>query len=141
MYRGALNTKPIPNEGEINETMMTEDGIVTDTNWQVAEVRKPLLAVSACNDRKNIAIFDNENSCILSDKAPEAAAIRCAQTSDHNTTDTTHETGSGKSHHYSHRQTLWFVSQCCPILMTSLVSLVESHFGTLTIVHLMYLIG
>ena len=56
--------------------MMTGEGIVADTTWQAAEVRKLLLAVSSCNDKGNIVLFDNENSCVLPGRGPEAQAIR-----------------------------------------------------------------
>ena len=47
---------------------MTAEGVV--------KVRKPLLAVSGCNDKGNAVFFDNENSCILSASAPELRQIR-----------------------------------------------------------------
>ena len=55
---------------------MTEEGVVSNSTWQIAEVRKPLMAVSQCNDKHNLVIFDNDASCILSNSAPEAEQIR-----------------------------------------------------------------
>ena len=55
---------------------MTAEGAVADTLWQAAEVRKPLMAVSSCEDRGNMCVFDREGSFILSANCPELAEIR-----------------------------------------------------------------
>ena len=39
-------------------------------------MRRPLLAVSGCNDRGNLVVFDNDDSAIISAKCPELAMIR-----------------------------------------------------------------
>ena len=56
--------------------LMTEGGLVSSSTWQAAAVRRPLLAVPACNDKGNLVVFDNEGSCILSSAAEEVAQIR-----------------------------------------------------------------
>ena len=55
---------------------MTSEGVVTDSTWQIANVRNPLMAVSACNDKGNPCWFDSEGSYILSGSSPEVAQIR-----------------------------------------------------------------
>ena len=74
-YQGA-GKEIIDNEGEMSELLMTGEGVISDTTWPAADVRKPLLAVSGCNDKGNCVWFDNENSCILSANCPELASIR-----------------------------------------------------------------
>ena len=75
VYQGP-GKETIPNRGEFTEQAMTAEGIVVGTTWQDAEVRKPLMAVSACADKGNMTIFDQESSCILSAKSEEIAEIR-----------------------------------------------------------------
>ena len=72
----AAGGKEIPNEGEVQEAMMTSEGVLTDTTWQIADVRNPLMAVSACNDKGNPCCFDSEGSYIISGTSPEIAQIR-----------------------------------------------------------------
>ena len=55
---------------------MTKEGAVATTVWQDAAVRKPLMAVSACEDKGNMTIFDKHGSCILSGNSPEIGQIR-----------------------------------------------------------------
>ena len=55
---------------------MTREGAVTNTTWQDAEVRKPLMAVSAVADKGNMTIFDPEGSCILSGTSEEVKEVR-----------------------------------------------------------------
>ena len=73
---GGAGKEVIPNEGEVQECLMTSEGVVSNSTWQIANVRKPLMAVSQCNDKKNMVIFDNDLSCILSNSAPETEQIR-----------------------------------------------------------------
>ena len=75
VYRGPGKER-IPNEGEIAEQLMTAEGVVSKTVWQAADVRRPLLAVSSCNDKGNIVVFDNNDSVILAAQSPEVAQIR-----------------------------------------------------------------
>ena len=66
----------IPNLGQLAVSLMTLSGIVGRTTWQAAEVRKPLMAVSAINDKGNLVLFDLEGSAIVPSTAPEVAEIR-----------------------------------------------------------------
>ena len=75
VYQGP-GEETIPNRGEFSEKVMTQEGAVVGTTWQDAEVRKPLMAVSACSDRGNMTIFDGEGSFILSGRSEEILAIR-----------------------------------------------------------------
>ena len=75
VYRGPRKDR-IPNEGEFQEQIMTAEGAVANTLWQSADVRKPLMAVSSCEDRGNMCVFDQEGSCILSANCPELPQIR-----------------------------------------------------------------
>ena len=75
VYRGPGKDR-IPNQGEFQEQIMMAEGAVANTLWQSADVRKPLMAVSSCEDRGNMCIFDREGSCILSASCPELAEIR-----------------------------------------------------------------
>ena len=75
VYQGP-GKETIPNRGEFTERIMTQEGALANTTWQDAEVRKPLMAVSACADKGNMTVFDQEGSCILSGSSPEIIAIR-----------------------------------------------------------------
>ena len=66
----------IPNLGQLCVSLMTLGGLVGRTTWQAADVRKPLMAVSAINDKGNLVIFDSQGSGILPGNLPETAAIR-----------------------------------------------------------------
>ena len=74
-YRGP-GKEVIPNLGEIDAQFMTAEGVISKTTWQGAKVRKPLLAVSSCNSKGNVVLFDNEESFILSAQCPELKQIR-----------------------------------------------------------------
>ena len=75
VYQGP-GSETIPNLGEFFERLMTAEGVVAETVWQAAQVRKPLMAVSACADRGNMVVFDSAGSCILSGNSPEIRQIR-----------------------------------------------------------------
>ena len=75
VYRGPGKER-IPNEGEFQEQIMTAEGAVANTLWQSAKVRKPLMAVSACEDRGNMCVFDKDGSFILSANCHELPEIR-----------------------------------------------------------------
>ena len=75
VYKGAGDEK-LRNRGEFQVRMMTQEGTVCSTTWQDAGVRKPLLAVSACEDKGNLTVFDQEGSYIISKEAPELEQIR-----------------------------------------------------------------
>ena len=69
----------IPNEGEVMEEMITDEGLASATTWQAAQVRKALMAVSGPVDKKNMVIFDHDEeggSFILSRDNPEMKQIR-----------------------------------------------------------------
>ena len=73
-YQGA-GQELIANEGEADERLMTAEGVVSDTTWQIANVRNPLMAASSCNDKGNPVFLDNGLSCIISSQAPELNQI------------------------------------------------------------------
>ena len=74
-YQGP-GSELIPNLGQLVVSLMTLSGIVGRTTWQAAEVRKPLMAVSAINDKGNLVLFDLEGSAIVPSSAPELVEIR-----------------------------------------------------------------
>ena len=74
-YQGP-GSELIPNLGQMTMALMTKSGMVGRTIWQAADVRKPLMAVSAINDKGNMVVFDQEASAILPGDAPEVKAIR-----------------------------------------------------------------
>ena len=45
--------------------MRLDDGRLTQSTYQAAKVRKPLMAVSSVNDKGNLVIFDEKGSCII----------------------------------------------------------------------------
>ena len=45
--------------------MRLEDGRVTNSTYQAAAVRNPLMAVSSVNDKGNLVLFDNQGSFII----------------------------------------------------------------------------
>ena len=45
--------------------MRLEDGRLTNSTYQAASVRKPLMAVSSVNDKGNLVLFDNQGSFII----------------------------------------------------------------------------
>ena len=77
-YKGA-GAERLPNLGQTKARRMLERGFQTCTTFQAAHVRKPLLAVSATADKRNLTIFDHEDyggGCILLADAPELPMIR-----------------------------------------------------------------
>ena len=66
----------IPNLGQMCVSLMTIGGMIGRTTWQAADVRKPLMAVSAINDKENMVIFDLKGSGILPGHLPEVGEIR-----------------------------------------------------------------
>ena len=55
----------IPNEGQFHVRMRLDDGKHATTLFQAAQVKKPLLAVSSCNDKGNLVLFDGNESFIF----------------------------------------------------------------------------
>ena len=45
--------------------MKLDDGRITESTYQAAKVRKPLMAVSSVNDKGNLVLFDDQNSFII----------------------------------------------------------------------------
>ena len=45
--------------------MRLEDGRMTQSTFQAARVRKPLMAVSSVNDQGNLVMFDEQGSSII----------------------------------------------------------------------------
>ena len=64
VYVGPGNEK-IPNEGQFVAPMRLDDGRMTNSTYQAARVRKPLMAVSSVNDRGNLVLFDDQESFII----------------------------------------------------------------------------
>ena len=56
--------------------MVLESGQMGVVKFQAADVRKPLLAVSSCNQKGNPVWFDSDESFILTGTAPEIKQIR-----------------------------------------------------------------
>ena len=55
----------IPNEGQFIAPMRLDDGRITQSTFQAAQVRKPLMAVSSVNDKGNLVVFDGKGSFII----------------------------------------------------------------------------
>ena len=55
---------------------MTADGVSPLATFQIAPVRKPLLAVSASCDAGQLCFFDNDGSYIIERESPEGREIR-----------------------------------------------------------------
>ena len=66
----------IPNLGQITPEMVLETGDVGSVNFQAAEVRKPLMAVSDVNKKKNPCWFDGNDSHIIPSSCPQLPEIR-----------------------------------------------------------------
>ena len=66
----------IPNLGQMDCQMVVETGDVGNMNLDAAEVRKPLLAVSSCNNKGNPVWFDGHKSCIIPGTAAQVKQIR-----------------------------------------------------------------
>ena len=45
--------------------MRLDDGRITQSTYQAAQVRKPLMAVSSVNDKGNLVVFDGKGSFII----------------------------------------------------------------------------
>ena len=57
--------------------MRLDDGRMTNSTYQAARVRKPLMAVSSVNDKGNLVLFDNQESFIIpGNNKPLIAQIR-----------------------------------------------------------------
>ena len=66
----------MPNEGQFRPGVVLETGDEGGINFQAAQVRKPLLSVSAINAKKNPVIFDGEMSYILPRSCSQLDEIR-----------------------------------------------------------------
>ena len=66
----------IPNRGQMTPELIVESGGTGRLNFAEAEVRKPLLAVSAVNSKGSPVWFDGVQSFILPKGAPELIEIR-----------------------------------------------------------------
>ena len=65
----------IKNEGELDALSVLEPGTKAKVCFQVADVRKPLLAVSSLVDKGNMTVFDAD-SFVIPAVAPELKLIR-----------------------------------------------------------------
>ena len=74
-YLGA-GGEEIPNLGQTDVTLEVKDGPTGQFRFQGPPVRKPLLSVSACNDKGNLVVFDGNASVIIPRAAPELADLR-----------------------------------------------------------------
>ena len=52
-------------EGQFVAPMRLDDGRVTQSTYQAARVRKPLMAVSSVDDKGNLVIFDEKGPFII----------------------------------------------------------------------------
>ena len=66
----------IPNRGQMTPEIVVESGDIGRLNFADAEVRKPLLAVSAVNRKGSPVFFDGAHSYILPKGAKELTEIR-----------------------------------------------------------------
>ena len=73
-YKGP-GSDVIKNEGELDALSVLEPGTKAKVCFQVAEVRKPLLAVSSLVDKGNMTVFDTD-SFVIPAGAPEIPLIR-----------------------------------------------------------------
>ena len=64
MFVGAGGDK-IEHLGTLRPNIMTENGAVTNTTFQAAKVRTPLLSVSSVEDKGNMTVFDENGSFII----------------------------------------------------------------------------
>ena len=76
-FVGAATTK-IPNRGQrkVRLRIGSPKGALANMTVQDAKVRRPILSVAETNDSGNLAIFDGEESALLTKGAPEIAQIR-----------------------------------------------------------------
>ena len=78
-YVGPGPGNKIPNLGQFTTQRMIANGLISNTKFQAAKVRKPLLAVSGLNDRGNPVWFDHDQtggSFIIPKNSPELQKIR-----------------------------------------------------------------
>merc|ERR1712079_796421 len=78
-YVGPSPGTKIPNLGQFVAKRTLANGLLSDTKFQAARIRKPLLAVSGLNDKGNPVWFDHDQtggSCIIPRDAPELVEIR-----------------------------------------------------------------
>ena len=76
MYQPYYHLK---NLGQFVANRMLGNGLIANTKFQAAQVRKPLLAVSGLNDKGNPVWFDHDQtggSFIIPSNAPELTQIR-----------------------------------------------------------------
>ena len=66
----------IPNQGQMSPEVLVESGDVGKLNFAAAEVRKPLLAVSAVNKKGSACWFEGAESFIIPKGATELPQIR-----------------------------------------------------------------
>ena len=66
----------LPNMGQKCVPLMTADGISRLATFQIAPVRKPLLAVSASCDAGQMCLFDNDGSYFIERESSEGREIR-----------------------------------------------------------------
>ena len=64
------------NMGQFSPQVVLETGDDGKLDYQAAQVRKSLLAVSSCNAKKNPCWFDGDLSYILPKNSPQLAQIR-----------------------------------------------------------------
>ena len=55
----------MPNQGQFVAPLRLDDGRLTQSIYQAVPVRKPLMAVSAVNDKGNLVVFDGKGSYIV----------------------------------------------------------------------------
>ena len=66
----------LPNLSQLKPHMILESGSIGQINYQGAKIRKPLLAVSACNAKGNPVWFDSDESYILPANSEILSQIR-----------------------------------------------------------------
>ena len=66
----------MPTLGRITPEMLVESGDIARVNYTGADVRKPLLAVSDLNQKKNPCWFDGDESFIIPAGAAQLPQIR-----------------------------------------------------------------
>ena len=66
----------LPNMGQKCVPLMTADGVSRLATFQIAPVRKPLLAVSASCDAGQLCLFDNDGSYLIERESSEGREIR-----------------------------------------------------------------
>ena len=66
----------LPNLGQKCVPLMTADGVSRLATFQIAPVRKPLMAVSASCDAGQLCLFDNDGSYVIERESSEGREIR-----------------------------------------------------------------